>query len=107
MPANNLRGQGLFGLWVVFLISMATRILMPVIVPGQTFTHRTLKQFRAIAARYDKTARNFLAAILPRRGYNLAQSTTRSRPECIAAMLWAQHNGAAVRIVAPFGGGLT
>jgi transposase len=31
-----------------------------------------LKQFRAIATRYDKTAKNFLARRLPRQRYNLA-----------------------------------
>ena len=38
-----------------------------------------LKQFRAIATRYDKTARNFLAANPPRRRYHLAQLRTGPR----------------------------
>lgn len=35
-----------------------------------------LKKFRAIATRYDKTARNFLSGVSPRRRSHLAQLTT-------------------------------
>jgi transposase len=39
-----------------------------------------LKQFRAIATRYDKRAINFLAGGLPRLYHNLAQLRTRPKP---------------------------
>ena len=39
-----------------------------------------LKQFRAIATRYDKTARNFLAAVHLAASVILAQLTTRPSP---------------------------